>query len=366
MTIRVDLLEKSDDSLWDEYIFNNPQGTPYHLSGWMRAIEKAYGHQSYFLIALRASSDSSVSGPEKIAGVLPLVHLKHFIFGNTLISMPFCDMGGLIADDGAIEAELIRSAIHLARSVGCEVIELRHSSPHAFLSKEGELIRDGDVRIITRQHKVRMLLELMPSAEELMRSFKAKLRSQIRRPMRDGLYSVIGGEELLDDFYEVFARNMRKLGSPVHSKRFIGAVSEELPERTKFILVYHEKRPLACGMVIGSCKTLRNPWASALHEYSRMSPNMLLYWTMIEYACDRGYQYFDFGRSSPGEGTYRFKEQWGAQPFPLCWDYITTGRAVVPGEEEGRGRQIAAALWKKLPVPLTRFIGPSIRKHIGL
>lgn len=366
MTVRVEFLEREGDSGWDEYVLRHPRGTPYHLSGWRRAIERAYGHRSYCLIALRDPLDASHARREDIAGVLPLIHLKHLLFGNSLISLPFCDMGGVIADDDEAEAALVRRAIRLARDTGCKVIELRHAFPHACLSEEEGTFRDEEIRIITRRHKVRMLRELMPSSEELIQSFKAKLRSQIRRPMKDGLYAVVGGEELLDDFYEVFARNMRDLGSPVHSKRFVGAVSEELPERSKLVVVYHEKRPLACGMVIGCGDTLENPWASALHEYSRMSPNMLLYWTMIEYACDSGYRYFDFGRSSPGEGTYRFKEQWGARPSPLCWDYITTGRAVVPGEEEGRGRRIAAAFWKRLPVPLTRLMGPPIRKHIGL
>jgi len=366
MPVRIEFLKKGGEVSWDAYVLNHPRGTPYHLSGWRRAIERAYGHRSYCLIALRDPADASDAGPEEIAGVLPLVHLKHVLFGNVLISLPFCDMGGVIADDDATQAALVRRAIRLTRDVGCRLIELRHASPHACLSEGEGISAVEQVRIITRRHKVRMLREVMPSSEELMRSFKAKLRSQIRRPMKDGLYAVVGGGELLDDFYEVFTRNMRDLGSPVHSKGFIGAVSEELSERSRLVVVYHEKRPLACGMVIGCGDTLENPWASALHEYSRMSPNMLLYWTMIEYACDSGFRYFDFGRSSPGEGTYRFKEQWGALPSPLCWDYITTGRAVVPGEEEGRGRRIAAAFWKRLPVPLTRLMGPPIRKHIGL
>ena len=366
MPVRIEFLEKNSETLWDEYVLIKPQGTPYHLSGWRRAIERAYGHRSYCLIALQESAGSSEKIHTEVVGVLPLIHLKHVLFGNSLVSLPFCDMGGVIADDDVAEAGLLRRAVQLARELRSKAIELRHVSPHPSLSEVEGLTGDGQIRVVTRQHKVRMLRKVMPSSEDLMRSFKAKLRSQIRRPMKDGLYAVVGEIELLDDFYDVFARNMRDLGSPVHSKGFIGAVFEEFPERSRFVIVYHEKRPLACSMVIGCRDTLENPWASALHQYSRMSPNMLLYWAMLEYACDNGYAYFDFGRSSPGEGTYRFKEQWGAQPAPLNWDYLTTDRSFAPGGEEGRGRQIAAACWKRLPVPVTRFMGPSIRKHIGL
>jgi len=364
--VKIEFLEKGHETLWDEYVLRNRQGTLYHLSGWRRAIEKAYGHRSYSLVALRASTDPSGKRRREIVGGLPLIHLRPFLFGNVLISLPFCDFAGIIADNGTIETELLRRALQLARELRCRVVELRHLSPHIALSEGEDPCGEGPARIVTRQHKVRMLREVAASAEDLMRSFKAKLRSQIRRPVKDGLYAVVGEIELLDDFYDVFARNMRDLGSPVHSKQFIKAVSEELSERSKFVIVYHGRKPLACSMMIGCGDTLENPWASALHQYSRMSPNMLLYWKMLEYACDNGYAYFDFGRSSQGEGTYRFKEQWGARPSPLYWSYILTGRFSVPGEVEGKGRQIATACWRRLPVPITRFMGPPIRKHIGL
>ncbi len=366
MTIRIDILDKKNEALWDQYVLRNPQRTPYHLMGWTKAIGKAYGHRSYCLVALRESTDSDGNGQEKIAGVLPLVHLKSFLFGNSMVSMPFCDMGGVLADDDTAERELLMHAIRLAGDMRCRILELRHIHQHECLSEWGMADDGQQVRIITVHHKVRMVLKLMPSSEEMMSSFKAKLRSQIRRPMKDGLYAVLGGRELLDDFCNVFARNMRDLGSPVHSKRFIGAVADELSDRSKIIIVYYDKRPLACSMVIGCGEVLENPWASALHEYSRMSPNMLLYWTMIEYACDNGFNYFDFGRSTPGEGTYRFKEQWGAQPYPLYWDYITTDGDFAPAVEDAKGRHIAEECWKRLPVNLTRFLGPLVRKHIGL
>ncbi|MBN2398567.1 MAG: hypothetical protein JXI32_09320, partial [Deltaproteobacteria bacterium] len=134
MPVRIEFLKKGSEVSWDAYVLKHPRGTPYHLSGWRRAIEKAYGHRSYCLIALRGSADASDAGPEEITGVLPLIHLKHVLFGNSLISLPFCDMGGVIADDDAAEAALVRRAIRLSRDVGCGTIELRHAFPHACLS----------------------------------------------------------------------------------------------------------------------------------------------------------------------------------------------------------------------------------------
>ena len=220
---------------------------------------------------------------------------------------------------------------------------------------------------MTKSHKTRMLLNLPESSEELMKSFKSKLRSQIKKPVKEGLKSKIGGLELIDDFHEVFLVNMRDLGSPVHSKKLIQNVIEEFSEKAKIVIVYKEAQPIACSLFVAFEDTLENPWASALRKYSRLSPNMLLYWTMLEYACDNGFKYFDFGRSSPDEGTYKFKKQWGAKPFPLHWQYISLdGKSIEKEISEKSKFDKAIGYWKKLPVVITRLVGPSIRKHIGL
>jgi len=212
-----------------------------------------------------------------------------------------------------------------------------------------------------------MILDLPESSDMLMNSFKAKLRSQIKKPIKEGLQAKIGGLELLEDFYYVFLINMRDLGSPVHSKNFIKNLLEEFPDKAKIVIVHKDHNPLACGLVIGFKTTLQNPWASALKEYSKLSPNMLLYWTMLEYGCNNGYSSFDFGRSTPGEGTYKFKEQWGAKPALLYWHYISTDNRAISEESDEKSKfNKAIEYWKRLPVSVTKIIGPMIRKHIGL
>jgi FemAB-related protein (PEP-CTERM system-associated) len=212
-----------------------------------------------------------------------------------------------------------------------------------------------------------MVLDLPVSADTLLKSFKSKLRSQIMKPVKEGVKAKIGGIELLDDFYQIFSINMRDLGSPVHSMRLIEEVMQGFGTLSRIIIVHKENKPLACSLVVGFKDTLENPWASALREYSRLSPNMLLYWTMLEYACGEGYRHFDFGRSTPDEGTYQFKEQWGATPQPLNWQTIAlNGKSLEEDQSERSGFDRAIEYWKKLPVPVTRVIGPMIRKHISL
>ena len=412
---------EADKNNWDYYVMQHPQGTLYHLSGWKNVIEKTYGHNSLYLMAMQqpepgnqqlvtrnsqaATRSTQPVTRNPIVGILPLVHLKHFLFGNTLVSMPFFDMGGILADNNEIEKDLLYEAVKLCQKLKVQSIELRHTNhllclalnslPTETLQKFSSFrqSRIGYSQILleaektkrssqsckscqkniqnwafqTRSHKVRMLLDLPDSSEKLMKSFKSKLRSQIRKPIKEGLKPRIGGLELLDDFYDVFSTNMRDLGSPVHSKHFMKNVIEAFPDKAKIFIIYKENKPIACSLMVGFKHTLENPWASALRKYSSLSSNMLLYWSMIEYACDNGYLLFDFGRSSPDEGTYKFKKLWGAEPESLHWHYISLNGHVL-GEETSEKSRFARTIqyWKRLPVSLTKIVGPYIRKYIGL
>ena len=220
-----------------------------------------------------------------------------------------------------------------------------------------------------------MLLKLPESSGALLTSFKSKLRSQVRKPAKDGLSSKLGGEDLLGSFYGVFTENMRDLGSPVHSKEWIRSVLRFFGPRARCGVVFMpDGSPAAAGIILCHDRVVSIPWASSLRRFNRSNPNMLLYWGFLEHAADNGYAFFDFGRSTPGEGTYRFKEQWGASPHPLHWVRIETRNGTVQPiclQDSGqaapsRSRQMAEKVFQSLPVPMATFVGSRIRKYISL
>lgn len=355
--ITINFVNTADLPSWDNYVLTHPHSTIYHLSGWKSVIEKSYHHKTYYL----AATDSSGPTP-RLVGILPLVHLKHFIFGNTLISIPFFDTGGILADNETVAKALLQESIKLAQNLKVNSIELRHTQS---INNSEPKIRNCPSFI--RSNKVRMVLPLPDTAKGLMASFKSKLRSQIRKPIKEGLIVKIGRMELLDDFYSVFSVNMRDLGSPVHSKNLIRNTLEEFSKHSRIVVVYKSQQALAASIIVGLKDMMANPWASSLREYSRLSPNMLLYWAMLEYACENGYQFFDFGRSTPGEGTYRFKKQWGAEEKPLYWLYVSMcGGNTAAGQSVKDKFDKFTDCWKKMPVAVTTIIGPLIRKNIGL
>ncbi|MDP2644570.1 MAG: FemAB family PEP-CTERM system-associated protein [Desulfobacterales bacterium] len=379
MDTAIKTMSSEDAPLWDAYVHTHPRATLYHLSGWQNIIRETYGHKTYYLMAVTKQqpdigAPQGQSDPARlITGILPLAHLKHFLFGNALISVPFADFGGILSDDEKTEEALLSKALEVGKKLNVNQVELRHIHPLSCLNRPGRISRRSPIdpgnfsNLVTKSDKIRMLLNLPGSSKILLKSFSSKLRSQIKKPAKEGLYAKIGGRELVKDFLKVFWINMRDLGSPVHSKKIFLNVLQEFSRTAKVVIIYKENKPLAGSVMVGFKDTMENPWASALRSYGRLSPNMLLYWTMISYACDNGFAYFDFGRSSRGEGTYKFKQQWGAKPVPLHWHYIPLNNQFISENESEKSRfEKAIACWKKLPVPVTRILGPHIRKYIGL
>ncbi len=342
MSVKIRTIQSTDQPVWDQYVENHPQGTIFHLTRWKNVIEKTYGHKSYYLIAV----ETKVNRSQK-SEIIPLLR------------------GVDAKRTGCVPLSEVRRQRPSNQEQATSNEQSATSNEQSATSYD--LNKLSAMTCFTRSHKVRMLLNLPESSEVLMKSFKSKLRSQIKKSVKEGLKAKIGNLELLDDFYKVFLINMRDLGSPVHSKKLMRNVLNEFPDKAKIVMVYKEDQPVACSMIVGFKDILENPWASALRQYSRLSPNMLLYWTMIEYASDNGYSCFDFGRSSPDEGTYKFKKQWGAKPEPLHWHYISSNSQPIDEETSEKSKfDKAIRYWQKLPVVITRIIGPPIRKHIGL
>lgn len=342
------IAEHTDKAHWDEFVLKHESSGPYHLFAWKEAVEVAYHHKPYYLIA----EDRKGS----IQGVLPLFLVKAPFLKGVLVSLPFCDYGGALTFKPDMKKTLVGYAHGLADSlkVGLDI---------RCKGQDHDVTSAGSLRAST--HKSRMVLALPGSSERLWDQFKSKLRSQIRRPIKEGLEARLGTDAFIDDFYHVIRRNMRDLGSPVHSHAWFASIVEAFGDKVRICVVYKDGSPIGSGMILCSRETVTIPWASTISKYNKLSPNMLLYWELLKFASDNGYRFFDFGRSTPGEGTYRFKEQWGAEPFPLYWYGANVARGDMDASP-GRLRLYTEKLWARIPQALTDTVGPLVRRFITL
>ncbi len=341
--MEIDILRPDEERLWDAYVRSNPRGTLYHLTAWRRAIDRAYGLQSRFLVA-------RVAG--EIAGVLPVYFQHGLLGGRKAVSVPYAPYGGVCASEEDVARGLLDAARRIQVERGSRYLELRHASSWPFIETD-------DAGYVT------YILDLPSDPEELWKGFGPKVRNQTRKAQKAGLECLLGTEHL-DEFYGVYAEHMRDLGSPAHGRDFFAAVANEYAGDVEVFVVRHQGRAVG-GMVAVAFEGVMNDlWACSLRRYFDSCPNNLLYWSALEHCCQRGFARFDFGRSTDISGTARFKAQWNAQPLPLqyCrWERFVANPVAYARDDEKL--QMASRLWRRMPLWVTRLMGPGIRKRVA-
>ncbi len=330
-----------DRRAWDELVTRAECSSFCHLAGWREILSDVLGAECLYWQVVDADG--------ALHGILPLVRVRSRIFGHYLVSLPFLNYGGPLGSQAA-QDRLVQDAVTEARRTRADLLELRTRDPGGF-----------DLPVSSR--KITVLLPLPSDAETLFRRFPAKLRSQIRRPMKEGL-EVRFGPEQREPFYEVFARTMRDLGTPVLPRAFFERVSATFADLVVFGVVYRGEQPLAAGCGFVWRGEFEMTWAGALRESRTFAANMLLYWTFMEQMIARGVRMFNFGRCTPGGGTHRFKKQWGGVDVPLPWlQWSARERTVMPTPDRPAFR-LASAVWRRLPLALTKKVGPVIARQI--
>jgi len=334
----------ADRDDWNRFVESVADAESYHPYDWRKVFESVFGHNCVYLIARDSNNN--------VNGILPLVQLKSLVFGNFFVSIPCFNYCGTLAATDAIRDELISAAWRIAEKLGASHVELRH--------------RAGlKIDLPYRDDKVSMQLTLPESSDQLWQKFPSKLRAQIRRPSKEGAVCEEGGVELLSEFYSVFSRNMRDLGTPVFPQELFREMCESFPKATRLFVVRIDGKACAVGITYGFRERLEIPSASALREFNRVSVNMLLYWTVLKYAIREGYRTFDFGRSTVDAGTYRFKKQWGAKPEQLHWHYCLRPGAPMPALNPQNAKyQLATKIWQRLPLGVANFLGPRIVRNL--
>lgn len=340
---RVFLAAESDRAAWDGFVATQAQAESAHRWEFHEALRRVFGLDVYRFVAARAG---------RFAGVLPVV-LQKSVVGRFLTSVPYLNHAGVLSADLECRAALARAAAALAAELRADRLELRG--------------RDGaNLPIDTWPGKAQYVLALPRTPAELWESLGAKLRSQVRRPGKEGFEARVvapAGGEGRNLFYPLLARRWHELGSPVLPERFFAALEAAFPTELEYVVV--ERRGAAAAGILLRCRDeVEIPWAASSGEHDRAGVNMLLYWKALERAIETGAARFDFGRSTPGSGNARFKTQWGALERPLHWNVAVKGGAGRSAERESRSRGLVAAAWRMLPGFVAAKLGPVLAARI--
>ena len=118
-------IDAAEYSAWNQYARIRAGAGTYLSTAWKLAIERGYDQQTFYLAAFNQGT---------VVGILPLVLVKPPLARGSLVSLPYCDYGGLLADTSDVAAALLKREIELAEQLGTG-LEIRSAEPNAMLEQ---------------------------------------------------------------------------------------------------------------------------------------------------------------------------------------------------------------------------------------
>lgn len=339
-------LTSSAFSQWDNYVKNHQQGSFFHLSGWQQVISKSFSHDCYFLYIELAGS---------IAGVLPLVEVNSKLFGHALISTPFCVYGGAIADTPELVRQLEQEACLLAEKLSVDYLELRYQEKQ-------------ESTLLLKQAHSTFGCELAEDNEKILASIKKKQRAVIRHSIKNELnFSLESGKKNLNDFYHLLSTSYRNLGTPIFSEIYFENLVGVFGDQVDIALIKSKDDQLSSAVMNFYFNEQVLPYYGGGNDSARgLKSADYMYYQVMCSAREKGYRWYDFGRSKNNSGPYKYKKNWGMEAKSLYYYYHLVNATELPNLSPNNPKyKLFIALWKKLPLKTSQIVGPFLSKFLG-
>ena len=343
MTLAIRPLDPAREPAWDSFVDAMPDGTFFHRAAWAKVIQRAFGHRTHYTLAERDGA---------IVGILPLAQVKTALFGNTLISVPFCVYGGALAVDPETRAALEAHAAGLMGPTGATAVELRYRDPI-----ESDWVTRPDLYVTFRK-------PIEADHEKNMKAIPRKQRAMVRKGIQNGLTSVSNQD--VDGLHRIYAESVRNLGTPVFARKYFRILAETFHDCLDVVTILDGEAAISSVMNFYFRDEVLPYYGGGTLAARSRAGNDFMYWEVMRRAADRGYRMFDFGRSKLGTGAFSFKHNWGFEAAPLHYRFKLKPGAAIPDHNPMNPKyRLFIDTWKRLPVPVANMIGPHIVRGLG-
>ncbi|MES2878571.1 MAG: FemAB family XrtA/PEP-CTERM system-associated protein [Pseudomonadota bacterium] len=328
---------------WDEFVMACPEATFFHRAGWQKIMRDVFRHDAYFLYAEENG---------QIQGVLPLGHVKSWLFGNSLTGLPFAVYGGIAALGEPAADALECEAQQIARRLDVAHLEWRN------VNRRHTDWPTQDLYVTFRK-------EILDEEEANMQAIPRKQRAMVRKGIKNGLVSEIDND--VDQFFDLYADNVHRHGTPAMPKKYFRALRAEFGQDCEVLTVTTaEGRPLSSVLSFYFRDEVMPYYAGDDASARDLAANDFKYWELMRRACERGIKVFDYGRSKQGSGSYSFKKNWGFEPQPLHYEYCLYKRDAIPQNNPANAKyKLLIEAWRRMPIAMANWLGPYIVRNLG-
>lgn len=344
--VRLVPYQESMRAEWDSFALRH--GTVYHTTGFRRILLESFGY--------RCAYQAALDRQQRLCGIVPLVVGRSLTLARTGVSLPFANQLDFCAATAGTAADMLAELPALKQSLGLDCLEIRLKDQTADRQRWG----------VCRENHT-FVLELRETESATLAQASSDCRNHVRKTYKNAWFESSLAPERLAEFYEVYVRRMKELGSPAPSFTFFQAFFRHLPEQSELLTVLDpaDQRVVGGMLLLKSPgdATLYYPFGASLIEYNRRHLNNFMYWEAVRLGIRLGFARLDLGRSPTGSGTYRFKQQWGAKPVQLTYLRLDAADGDWTGDTRRRLGPLIE-LWRQLPRCVTDPVGQRVIGHL--
>jgi len=336
------------DPRWNELVRVHPRSSVFHTAPWLQSLYLTYGYESVAF---------TISAPgEQLKSALVFCHVKSWLTGSRLVSLPFSDHCEPLVDDPADLESLLASLQQKFCHRHWNYIEIR---PLQGQFQTEAFFHQSETYCFHQ-------LDLSPDLDTLFRGFhKDSIQRKIRRAEREGVTIERGrSERLIDTFYQLQLLTRRRHRVPPQPRTWFRNLASCFGDSLTIRVAYKDSRPLAAILTLSFKDTIVYKYGCSDPAFSSLGGTQLLFWSSIQEAKQSALRQFDFGRSdTENPGLITFKDRWGAERSSLTYWRYPQDRSQV--RSRNKSIPVAKHIFAHAPDAVLCTIGGLLYKHFG-
>lgn len=342
---KIERYKSHEREMWNAYVNKHPQGSFFHLAEWAELISDVFSHLPHYIVAKELRNGD-------IVGILPLVEQKSYLFGHSLISTPFCVYGGVLSDSDSIRIALENEALEIGSSIGVDYVELRYRYP-----AENENFDNFC-------HHSTFGWQLEDEQNSILAQIKKKQRANVRQSLKKGLECRF--DQDVKVAYDIYSESVRNLGTPVFHSSYFPKLIEYFGDKVGVLTILSDKKAVSSVLSFYYKDEVLPYYGGGLAAARELKSNDFMYYELMCRARNDGFTKFDFGRSKNNSGAFKYKSTWGMKAEPLHYLRALVNAKEHPNLSPNNPKYaLIINVWKKLPLSLSRAIGPFLSKYLG-
>jgi len=294
----------ANDTLWQDIVDKSPSATFYHTPAWTKIICETFPKWENATFGIEFEDGNRAVFPmlqRPLMGRLPFYWHESTVpgaYGCAIFQSP----------PSAGHHEIIDYELSKYRNI------LVVSNPFSDWRPNGNF---------TKHEAFIQILRLTPDFTKIWKNYSKGRRHTINYAKKQGMIvKEVDFLEYFQSYYEIYQVQLKRWGRsatdyyPLRLFKNLATCAKTNPD-IKLWTAWLDNKMVSGLVVFYHNKHLVTWHGATLEEYFEYRPVDILYSAVIEAACQKGFEIFDFANSGDHNSVVEFKERYGAVRLPL-------------------------------------------------